>query len=136
MNNRRNFLKAFGIGAITVPLIGGNPDFENTARIVEPPKVELVENKILPFGEGSSFSERDYKITVVAQSRNGGGSLVFDANQVHIDARFDTSHFASDIAGPQRVKLYISGECLADASGQIFSFYNATDGRMARSRWG
>ena len=41
MNNRRDFLKFFGVGAVVVPLIEGMPSTQNQAVIIEPPKLEI-----------------------------------------------------------------------------------------------
>jgi hypothetical protein len=40
--HRRDLLKLFGVGGLVAPVIGGSPDLRAQARIIEPPKVELV----------------------------------------------------------------------------------------------
>lgn len=41
MNNRRDFLRFFGVGATVVPLIEGMPSTENQAVILVPPAIEI-----------------------------------------------------------------------------------------------
>jgi hypothetical protein len=40
--NRRDLLKLFGIGATVVPLIGGTPEMDAPAKLIEVPKLEPV----------------------------------------------------------------------------------------------
>lgn len=42
MSDRRSFLKAFGIGTVIVPVIGGIPEAGVRATLIEVPKVEIV----------------------------------------------------------------------------------------------
>lgn len=40
--NRRDLLKAFGVGATVVPVIGGVPEIATPAKLIEVPKLEPV----------------------------------------------------------------------------------------------
>src|SRR5262245_12179724 len=49
--NRRDILKLFGIGATVVPVLEGIPKVESPAKLVEVPKLDIVEpEKPLLFG--------------------------------------------------------------------------------------
>lgn len=80
MIDRRGFLQAFGIGAIAVPVIAGVPKFEHTARIIEPPKVELVTPEIPSFSSLPPFDAHEVRMTVTMIDKRDGKRYDFTAD--------------------------------------------------------
>jgi hypothetical protein len=46
--SRRDLLKFFGVGATVIPVIGGAPEPDAAARLIEVPKVELITAATIP----------------------------------------------------------------------------------------
>lgn len=67
--NRRGLLKAFGIGALIAPIIGGKAETSATAQLIEVPKVKPVELfQELP----KSLDARQVeKVTLLLELRDG-----------------------------------------------------------------
>lgn len=66
MLNRRDLMKYFGAGAIVMPVVGGIIEQDATARIIQPPTVELASAPLngqpLDFNEISNVTSITYEM--------------------------------------------------------------------------
>lgn len=91
MLNRRDLLKKFGIGAAIVPIIGGVPEMEAKASLIEVPRVELARPVITeaPLFLQSPVSYGEFDITVIVKQRASGQVTTFRNAGILIDAKMD-----------------------------------------------
>ena len=97
MNNRRDFLKFFGVGAVVVPLIEGMPSTENQAMIIYPPKIEISKpsdvilvDHIFKFGK--------VNVTVFVRDQKTRQVAVIDAEgfvMEYVRSNIDATHLGS-----------------------------------------
>lgn len=116
MIDRRGFLQAFGIGAIAVPVVGGVPELQHTARIIEPPKVELVTApKILDELPMEPFLNRTVCKTVVTMFdgkktyRFTADSFITDLEREYVDVTSYYSQYREYVPGLTTVRYTLKG---------------------------
>src|SRR5438128_32819 len=82
--DRRSFLKLFGIGAVVAPVVGGVMVQSSQALIVEPPKVEAIEAPPLIEASRNLFPG-DYDATIYLKHRGTGKLTRWDTRVNAID---------------------------------------------------
>lgn len=71
MMDRRDILKLFGIGAAVVPLVGGVPDFDASASLIEIPRIEPLVIPATPFKDAFLRAGERVIITVDVVTPHG-----------------------------------------------------------------
>lgn len=74
--NRRDLLKYFGIGTVIIPVIGGTPETEKPATLIEVPKVEIAE--ALPAVTGEDLDLRRVRSARLTLGLSDGTSRVLE----------------------------------------------------------
>lgn len=82
MNSRRELLKLFGTGAVIAPIVAGTLIEEAKATIVEPPKVELVEDVFVHIEDG--FETQLIKRVGLALEMADGSTRQFFSTPGHL----------------------------------------------------
>jgi hypothetical protein len=115
MNNRRDFLKFFGIGATVIPLIEGMPSTQNQAVIILPPTLEIPEPpQISLVSEMPSFGLSD--AVLFLRDRQTHQVTRLDVTAFIQEARQDFIEVASwsgyrdFLPGPMHLTLTVSGK--------------------------
>lgn len=77
--NRRDLLKLFGVGAVVAPVLGdlASP-VTAMAKIVEPPKVELIEPKLISMNEQAKMLIDQNKIAKVRVTTEMESGIVYE----------------------------------------------------------
>lgn len=123
MQDRRGFLKLFGIGAAVVPVIGGMPAMDAEAKLIEVPKVELITDPAsLQMPPAVMFADREAEITVLVKRKNGE-RFSFTANTFITEYRVSPgielpthgSRFVETIPGYRRISWEMRGELSGEA---------------------
>lgn len=129
MESRRDFLKLFGVGAAIVPIIGGVPSLAAEAKIISPPKVELVDD-LTTFGEieGKTLKPGQYGITVIMEDANGKRSVIHGKTflfNVGVETRDVHSRFNKSlrmkVIERERVTWNLSGEFISGDEGTLLT---------------
>ncbi len=100
---RRDLLKLFGVGATIVPVIGGVPELEAPAKLIELPSLEPV--KLAPWSGVASIPkglpQKGY-ITVDFFDQQQGHHWRIRANSLVISSRASVIDVTSSINSPYR----------------------------------
>lgn len=122
MNNRRDFLKYFGVGATIVPIVAGTLKTDAAATLIEVPKVDIVAAQSVPWFPMRPFINKEKLRIQVHFSDARGNVSVWDAETFltsmdRIDiTSWDDAPYRKYIAGPQmrwEMKGIFTGEVLS-----------------------
>jgi hypothetical protein len=130
MSDRREFLKMFGVGAAIVPIIGGLPQLAAEAKLIETPRVEIVESlstlgTIRQNGFGMAGK---YGITIIIDNIDGKRLVVMSADTYFTEVKIETMDIHSDrhthypqrvVTGRNTFEYEIKGRCTPDQAGNL-----------------